>query len=194
MPSGFANRRLTSCIATEARDCLLQGIGAAIPTANIGIRGFAPTDDAYLRKRLYFRLPIEDFQKLVFNGNADAHCDICVDSAKSLTWPVPRATERLNDIVESAQAPMSFWRFPTRVTVQRENARQQTLGQRHGPRRQLLRRHKKPIGVTHMLHMTGLDCPAVLNGAPLQAGALPAVRRGWLAIRPALRQRKSVSD
>jgi transposase len=67
--------------------------------------------------------------------------------------------------------------------MEKENARKQTLEQLHERRKQVLRLHKKAIGVMRIVEMTGLSYPAVRACIDLfDAG-------GWGAIRPALRGR-----
>lgn len=67
--------------------------------------------------------------------------------------------------------------------MEKENARKQTLEQLHERRKQVVRLHKKALGVTQIVSMTGLSYPAVRTCIDLfDAG-------GWPAIRPALRGR-----
>ena len=65
--------------------------------------------------------------------------------------------------------------------MEKENARKQTLEQLHEKRKQVVRLHKKAIGIMQIVAMTGLSYPAVRASIDLfDAG-------GWAAIRPALR-------
>jgi transposase len=67
--------------------------------------------------------------------------------------------------------------------MEKENARKQTLEQLHERRKQVVRLHKKAIGIMQIVEMTGLSYPAVRACIDLfDAG-------GWSAIRPALRGR-----
>lgn len=67
----------------------------------------------------------------------------------------------------------------------KENARKQTLEQLHERRKQVVRLHKKAIGIMQVADMTGLSYPAVRGCIDLfEAG-------GWQAIRPALRGRSA---
>lgn len=67
--------------------------------------------------------------------------------------------------------------------MEKENARKQTLEQLHERRKQVVRLHKKALGVMQIVSMTGLSYPAVRACIDLfNAG-------GWPAIRPALRGR-----
>ncbi len=67
--------------------------------------------------------------------------------------------------------------------MEKENARKQTLEQLHERRKQVVRLHKKALGVMQIVSMTGLSYPAVRACIDLfEAG-------GWPAIRPALRGR-----
>ena len=67
--------------------------------------------------------------------------------------------------------------------MEKENARKQTLEQLHERRKQVVRLHKKAIGIMRIVEMTGLSYPAVRACIDLfDAG-------GWTAIRPALRGR-----
>lgn len=67
--------------------------------------------------------------------------------------------------------------------MEKENARKQTLEQLHERRKQVVRLHKKVIGIMQIVAMTGLSYPAVRASIDLfDAG-------GWAAIRPALRGR-----
>ena len=67
--------------------------------------------------------------------------------------------------------------------MEKENARKQTLEQLHERRKQVVRLHKKALGVMQIVSMTGLSYPAVRACIDLfDAG-------GWPAIRPALRGR-----
>ena len=67
--------------------------------------------------------------------------------------------------------------------MEKENARKQTLEQLHERRKQVVRLHKKAIGVMQIVSMTGLSYPAVRACIDLfEVG-------GWPAIRPALRGR-----
>ena len=67
--------------------------------------------------------------------------------------------------------------------MEKENARKQTLEQLHERRKQVVRLHKKAIGIMQIVEMTGLSYPAVRACIDLfDAG-------GWNAIRPALRGR-----
>jgi transposase len=67
--------------------------------------------------------------------------------------------------------------------MDKENARQQTLEQLHERRKQVVRLHKKGIGVMQIAGMTGLSYPAVRVCVDLfEAG-------GWAAVRPASRGR-----
>jgi transposase len=67
--------------------------------------------------------------------------------------------------------------------MEKENARKQTLEQLHERRKQVVRLHKKELGVMQIVSMTGLSYPAVRACIDLfDAG-------GWPAIRPALRGR-----
>ena len=67
--------------------------------------------------------------------------------------------------------------------MEKENARKQSLEQLHERRKQVVRLHKKALGVMQIVSMTGLSYPAVRACIDLfEAG-------GWPAIRPALRGR-----
>lgn len=67
--------------------------------------------------------------------------------------------------------------------MEEENARKQTLEQLHERRKQVVRLHKKAIGIMQIVGMTGLSYPAVRACIDLfDAG-------GWPAIRPAPRGR-----
>ncbi len=67
--------------------------------------------------------------------------------------------------------------------MEKENARKQTLEQLHERRKQVVRLHKKAIGIMQIVGMTGLSYPAVRACIDLfDAG-------GWPAIRPAPRGR-----
>ena len=67
--------------------------------------------------------------------------------------------------------------------MDKENARRQTLEQLHERRKQVVRLHKKGIGVMQIVAMTGLSYPAVRVCVDLfEAG-------GWAAVQPALRGR-----
>lgn len=67
--------------------------------------------------------------------------------------------------------------------MDKENARKQTLEQLHERRKQVVRLHRKAIGVMQIVAMTGLSYPAVRSCIDLfEAG-------GWPAIRPASRGR-----
>ncbi|HAN56298.1 MAG TPA: IS630 family transposase, partial [Betaproteobacteria bacterium] len=67
--------------------------------------------------------------------------------------------------------------------MEKENARKQTLERLHERRKQVVRLHKKAIGIMQIVAMTGLSYPAVRASIDLfDAG-------GWAAIRPALRGR-----
>jgi len=67
--------------------------------------------------------------------------------------------------------------------MEKENARKQTLEQLHERRKQVVRLHKRAIGIMQIVSMTGLSYPAVRRCIDLfDAG-------GWPAIRPALRGR-----
>jgi transposase len=67
--------------------------------------------------------------------------------------------------------------------MEKENARKQTLEQLHERRKQVVRLHKKALGVMQIVSMTGLSYPAVRACIDLfDAG-------GWAAIRPAVRGR-----
>lgn len=67
--------------------------------------------------------------------------------------------------------------------MEKENARRQTLEQLHERRKQVVRLHKKALGVMQIVSMTGLSYPAVRACIDLfEVG-------GWPAIRPALRGR-----
>ena len=67
--------------------------------------------------------------------------------------------------------------------MEKENARKQTLEQLHERRKQVVRLHKKALGVMQIVSMTGLSYPAVRACIDLfKAG-------GWTAIRPAVRGR-----
>lgn len=69
--------------------------------------------------------------------------------------------------------------------MEKENARKQTLEQLHERRKQVVRLHKKAIGIMQIVDMTGLSYPAVRSCIDLfEAG-------GWQAIRPALRGRSA---
>ena len=69
--------------------------------------------------------------------------------------------------------------------MDKENARKQTLEQLHERRKQVVRLHKKGIGVMQIVGMTGLSYPAVRVCVDLfETG-------GWAAIRPALRGRSA---
>lgn len=68
--------------------------------------------------------------------------------------------------------------------MEKENARKQTLEQLYERRKQVVRLHKKALGVMQIVSMTGLSYPAVRVCIDLfEAG-------GWPAIRPALRGRR----
>jgi transposase len=69
--------------------------------------------------------------------------------------------------------------------MEKENARKQTLEQLHERRKQVVRLHKKGIGIMRIVDMTGLSYPAVRTSIDL------FVVGGWSAIRPALRGRSS---
>ncbi|MDP3651984.1 MAG: IS630 family transposase [Rhodoferax sp.] len=67
--------------------------------------------------------------------------------------------------------------------MEKENARKQTLEQLHERRKQVVRLHKKAIGIMQIVGMAGLSYPAVRACIDLfDAG-------GWPAIRPAARGR-----
>ena len=69
--------------------------------------------------------------------------------------------------------------------MDKENARRQTLEQLHERRKQVVRLHKKGIGVMQIVGMTGLSYPAVRVCVDLfEAG-------GWAAVRPAGRGRSA---
>ena len=67
--------------------------------------------------------------------------------------------------------------------MEKENARKQTLEQLHERRKQVVRLHKKALGVMQIVSMTGLSYPAVRASIDLYEDG------GWPAIRPALRGR-----
>jgi len=68
--------------------------------------------------------------------------------------------------------------------MEKENARKQTLEQLYERRKQVVRLHKKALGIMQIVSMTGLSYPAVRACIDrFDAG-------GWPAIRPALRGRK----
>lgn len=68
--------------------------------------------------------------------------------------------------------------------MDKEDARNQTLAQLHERRKQVVRLHKRGMGVMQVVAMTGLSYPAVRNCIDLyEAG-------GWAAIKPALRGRE----
>ena len=67
----------------------------------------------------------------------------------------------------------------------KENARKQTLEQLHERRKQVVRLHKKGIGVMQIVGMTGLSYPAVRVCVDLFDSV------GWAAIRPAGRGRSA---
>lgn len=67
--------------------------------------------------------------------------------------------------------------------MEKESARNQTLGQLHERRKQVVRLHKQGIKIMQIVTMTGLSYPTVRTAIDLfDAG-------GWSAIRPALRGR-----
>ena len=67
--------------------------------------------------------------------------------------------------------------------MEKENARKQTLEQLHERRKQVVRLHKKAMGVMQIVSLTGLSHPGVRACIDLfEVG-------GWPAIRPALRGR-----
>lgn len=69
--------------------------------------------------------------------------------------------------------------------MEKENARKQTLEQLHEQRKQVVRLHKKVLGVMQIISLTGLSYPAVRACIDLfEAG-------GWPAIRPVVRGRRS---
>jgi DNA-directed RNA polymerase specialized sigma subunit len=47
--------------------------------------------------------------------------------------------------------------------MDKENARKQTLEQLHERRKQVVRLHKKALGIMQIVSMTGLSYPAVLT-------------------------------
>lgn len=67
--------------------------------------------------------------------------------------------------------------------MEKENARKQTLEQLHERRKQVVRLHKRAMGVMQIVSMTGLSYPAVRRCIDLFDEG------GWPAIRPALRGR-----
>ena len=68
--------------------------------------------------------------------------------------------------------------------MDKEDARNQTLAQLHERRKQVVRLHKRGMGVMQIAAMTGLSYPAVRNCIDLyEAG-------GWSAIKPAPRGRE----
>lgn len=68
--------------------------------------------------------------------------------------------------------------------MEKENARKQTLEQLYERRKQVVRLHKKSLGVMQIVSMTGLSYPAVRACIDrFEVG-------GWPAIRPGLRGRK----
>lgn len=67
--------------------------------------------------------------------------------------------------------------------MEKENARKQTLEQLHERRKQVVRLHKKGIGIMQIVAMTGLSYPAVRACIDLFNEG------GWAAIRPASRGR-----
>jgi transposase len=67
--------------------------------------------------------------------------------------------------------------------MERENARKQTLEQLYERRKQVVRLHKKDIGIMQIVDMTGLSYPAVRACIDLFE------QGGWPAIRPAQRGR-----
>ena len=69
------------------------------------------------------------------------------------------------------------------MSMDKENARKQTLEQLHERRKQVVRLHKKGIGVMQIVGMTGLSYPAVRVCIDLFESG------GWAAIRPAARGR-----
>jgi transposase len=69
--------------------------------------------------------------------------------------------------------------------MDKENARKQTLEQLHERRKQVVRLHKKGIGVMQIVGMTGLSYPAVRVCVDLFESG------GWAAIRPAGRGRSA---
>lgn len=73
--------------------------------------------------------------------------------------------------------------FCYRISMEKENARKQTLEQLHERRKQVVRLHKKTIKVMQIVAMTGLSYPAVRATIDLFAAG------GWEAIRPAKRGR-----
>ncbi len=67
--------------------------------------------------------------------------------------------------------------------MEKENARKQTLEQLYERRKQVVRLHKKAMGVMQIVSLTGLSHPGVRACIDLfEVG-------GWPAIRPALRGR-----
>ena len=74
--------------------------------------------------------------------------------------------------------------FSSRKVMEKENARKQTLEQLHERRKQVVRLHKKALGVMQIVSLTGLSYPAVRACIDLfEAG-------GWPAIRPVMRGRR----
>jgi transposase len=69
--------------------------------------------------------------------------------------------------------------------MDKENARKQTLEQLHERRKQVVRLHKKGIGVMQIVDITGLSYPAVRVCVDLFDSG------GWAAIRPAGRGRSA---
>ena len=69
------------------------------------------------------------------------------------------------------------------MSIEKQNAGKQTLEQLHERRKQVVRLHKKAIGIMQIVSMTGLSYPAVRACIDLfDAG-------GWPAVRPTLRGR-----
>lgn len=69
------------------------------------------------------------------------------------------------------------------TSMEKENARKQTLEQLHERCKQVVRLHKKDIKIMKIVDMTGLSYPAVRTNIDLfEAGS-------WSAIRPAVRGR-----
>ena len=69
------------------------------------------------------------------------------------------------------------------MMMEKENARKQTLEQLHERRKQVVRLHKKAIGIMKIVELTGLTYPTVRC-------AIDRFKEGgWAAIRPARRGR-----
>jgi hypothetical protein len=73
--------------------------------------------------------------------------------------------------------------FPAPMFMEKENARKQTLEQLHERRKQVVRLHKKAMGVMQIVSLPGLSHPGVRACIDhFEVG-------GWPAIRLALRGR-----